>query len=259
MKYILRIIGVLGVLIFGAAFFFTFGVPGLVEGKAQEFIKQKIESETNEKIDSLSVVASESGLGKLASKLLKGQEAEVASLRSKLKEKTYEKTAAVIAEMSDLSCECRDTYAQRLKGNIELRISSLASANAKIVDFMKSKYMDVSKNLTQDLRIFTGSNLLMFVLLLVASLMKPKAVIQLFVPGLLLASSTLVCSYLYLFEQNWFFTIVYNDFLGFWYLAYVVALFLWLCDVVFNRARVTTRLVNYALQFIGSALQALPC
>lgn len=53
-----------------------------MEGKAQEFITQKIESETNEKIDSLSVIASESGLGKLASKLMKGQETEIDSLRS---------------------------------------------------------------------------------------------------------------------------------------------------------------------------------
>ena len=259
MKYILRIIGVLGVLIFGSALFFTFGVPAAAEGKAQEFIKSKIESETNERIDSLTMTASESSLGKLASKLLKGQEAEISSLKNKLKEKTYEKTAAVVAEMSDLSCECRDTYAQRLKENIEFRISSLAAANNKIVEFMKTKYMDISQRLTQDLQIFTGSNLLMFVLLLLASLMKPRAVIQLFVPGLLLATSTVICSYFYLFEQNWFFTIIYNDFLGFWYLVYVVAVFLWLCDIVFNKARVTTRVVNYGLQFLGSALQAVPC
>lgn len=259
MKYIMRVIGVLGALIFGLALFLTFGVPGLVEGEAREFIKTKIEMETNEKIDSLSLAATDSSFGKLASKLLKGQETEISDLRKKLKDKTYEKTAAVVAEMSDLSCECRDTYAQRIKESMELRISNLAAANTKIVDFMKTKYMDVSSNLTQDLRIFAGSNLLMFMLLLFASLMKPRAVIQLFVPGLLLATSTIVCSYFYLFEQNWFFTIIYNDFLGFWYLAYVVALFLWLCDVVFNKARVTTRIVNYALQFVGSALHAVPC
>ena len=66
----------------------------------------------------------------------------------------------------------------------------------------------------------------MFSLLLLASFLKPKAVIQLFVPGLLLVTSTLVCSYFYLFEQNWFFTIIYNDFLGRWYLAYAGGLFL---------------------------------
>lgn len=259
MKYTLKIIGVIGAVIFGAALFFSFGVPGAVEEKAHGLIKSEIESATNERIDSFSLAVSDSGIGKLASKLLKGQEAKISSLKEKLKEKTYERTAAVIAEMSDLSCECRDTYAQRLKSSMQLRISSLATANAKIMDFMKSKYMDISQNIMRDIRIFTGSNLAMFVLLLLASFTKPHAVIQLFVPGLLLATSTLVCSYFYLFQQNWFFTIIYNDFLGFWYLMYVAAVFLWLCDIVFNKARVTTRLVNFTLDVLGSALQASPC
>lgn len=259
MKYTLRIIGIIGALIFGLALFFTFGIPGVVEAKAQEFIKNKIQMETHEKIDSLSLAAADSSLGKLASRLLKGQEAEISNLKNKLKEKTYEKTAAVVAEMSDMNCECRNIYAQRLKDSMELRISSLSAANSKLLDFMKTKYMDISQGLTQDLRIFIGSNLLMFVFLLFASLMKPRAVIQLFVPGLLLAISTLVCSYFYLFQQNWFFTIIYNDFLGFWYLGYVLAVFLWLCDIVFNKARVTTRIVNYSLHILGSALQAVPC
>ena len=97
MKYTLRIIGIIGALVFGLAFFFTFNVPGVVEVKAQEFIKYKIEFETNKKIDSLSLAASDSTLGRLASKLLKNQEMEIVSLKSKLKEKTYERTAAVVA------------------------------------------------------------------------------------------------------------------------------------------------------------------
>lgn len=253
MKYTLKIIGVIGTLIFGVALFFTLGVPGVVEAKAQEFIKNRIQMETNEKIDSLSLATAESRLGKLASKLLKEQEGQVSALKKKLKEKTYEKTAAVVAEMSDLSCECRNKYAQRLKTGIELRIASLSAANSKILDFMKTKYMEVAQNLTKDLRIFAGSNLAMFLLLLLASFLKPRATVQLSVPGVLLATSTLVCSYFYLFQQNWFFTIIYNDFLGFWYLAYVLAVFLWLCDIVFNKARITTRLIDGIFNVLGSA------
>ncbi|MGR8935576.1 MAG: hypothetical protein ACU837_14470 [Gammaproteobacteria bacterium] len=259
MRIILGIIGLIGVLIFGTSFYFTYGVPGGVEEVAKDFIKERIEDETKERIDSLSLAASESTLRKLAVKMMKGREQEIEQLKIKLQEKAYEKTAAVIAEMRDLSCECRIKYAQRLKENLELRISGLEAMNEKLMGFMKSKYMQVVNNLTHELRIFTGSNLAMFTLLLLASFLKPKAVIQLFVPGLLLAVSTIICSYFYLFEQNWFFTIIYSDFLGFWYLGYVGGLFLWFCDIIFNKARVTTEIVNMVLNAIGSALQAVPC
>lgn len=258
MRIFLRTIGLLGFLIFGTAFGFTYGIPGGVEELAKNFIKQRIQEETTEKIDSISA-ASESKLGKLAIKIIKGHEEEIEYLKTRLHEKAYEKTAAVIAEMRDLSCECRIKYAQRLKEYMEFKVSKLEAMNEKLMEFMKSKYMEVANKLTQELRIFTGSNLALFTLLLATSFLKPQAVIQLFMPGLLLAASTLICSYFYLFEQNWFFTIIYNDFIGFGYLGYVVGLFLWFCDIIFNKALLTTKIVNWALQIIGSALQAVPC
>lgn len=259
MRIILRVAGLIGVLIFGTLFYFTYAMPEGVEEIASDFIKERIEKETREKIDSLSLAASESTLGKIALKAMKGREKEIEELKRNLREKAYEKTAAVIAEMRDLSCECRVKYALRLKENLELRISGLERMNEKLMGFMKSKYMEVVNKLTHDLRIFTGSNLAMFMLLLIASFLKPKAVIQLVVPGLLLAASTVICSYFYLFEQNWFFTIIYSDFLGLWYLAYVGGLFLWFCDIILNKARGTTVIVNMILNAIGSAVQAVPC
>ena len=259
MRIILRIIGLVGVLIFGTSFYFTYGVPGGVEEVAKDFIKERIEQETKKKIDSISITTPESALGRLAQSMIKANEQELAELKTRLQQEAHEKTAAVIAEMRDLSCECRIMYAQMLKENMELRISGLESMNEKITGFMKGKYMEVVNKLTQDLRIFTGSNLAMFFLLLLASFLKPKAVIQLFIPGLLLATSTITCSYFYLFEQNWLFTLIYSDFLGYWYLSYVGGLFLWLYDIMLNRARVTTKVVNAAANVIGSTLKAFPC
>ncbi len=90
----------------------------------------------------------------------------------------------------------------------------MQSANEAILEFMKSKYMGVVGKLTQDLRIFTGANLAVFVALLLLPIVKPQAIAHLFLPGILLVVSTLVCSYFYLFEQNWFFTIIYNDYVS---------------------------------------------
>jgi hypothetical protein len=98
-----------------------------------------------------------------------------------------------------------------------------------------------------------------FLLLLVVSYLKPRAIAQLFVPGALLVVATLICSYCYVFEQNWLLTIIYSDYLGFMYLGYLGIVFLFLCDIVLNRARVTTEIVNAILNAVGSAANVTPC
>jgi hypothetical protein len=123
---------------------------------------------------------------------------------------------------------------------------------------MKIKYMEVASELKRDIRIFSGSNLAIFILLVVVSFLKPAAMAHLFLPGMLLMTSTLICSFFYIFEQNWLMTIIYNDYLGFGYLGYVGVLFLFLCDIVFNSARITTQIINTILQAIGSAAQVMP-
>ena len=258
MKVALQIIGLVGAVIFGTAFWFTWGVPGYVEEAAKEFIKNKVEEETIEKIDLVAEEANENKLVQLAEKLLRDQEVEIDKLKDQLKNNVHEKLASVIAEMRDLSCECRILHAQRIKADIEFKINNLESANKKIIEFMKTKYMEVSNNLTKDLRIFTGSNLVIFIFLLLVSFLKPKAIAHLFLPGILLIISTLVCSYFYIFEQNWFFTLIYNDFIGFGYTAYIGILFLILCDIVFNKARITTEIINAILSAISNVIQVVP-
>jgi hypothetical protein len=53
--------------------------------------------------------------------------------------------------------------------------------------------------------------------------------------------------------------ILYNDYVGFGYLAYVGVLFAFICDIVFNKALVTTEILNAILQAIRRAVQALRC
>lgn len=259
MKVTIRMIGALGVILFGTAFIFTFHVPGGVEEIAKDFIKEKIEEKTREKIDSLSFAGTDSALSKLVQRLSKSKEQEITKLKNKLQDKVHEKTATVIAEMRDFDCKCREKYAQSVKRHTQFRIASLQSANDRLLSFMKSTYMNIVQNITLDLRFFSGSNLAIFILVLLLSFLKPKAIAHLFLPGILLVISTALSSYFYLFEQNWVFTIIYNDFLGFWYLVWIGLIFAILSDIVFNSARVTTQIINTIFEAIGSAFSLAPC
>jgi len=76
--------------------------------------------------------------------------------------------------------------------------------------------------------------------------------------GLMLLS-TVVSSYFYIFKQNWFYTVIYNDFVGYAYLMYLGLIFFFLCDIIFNKARIITEIVNMILNGIGSTLTAFTC
>jgi hypothetical protein len=117
---------------------------------------------------------------------------------------------------------------------------------------MQSGYLAVVADLTRDIRIFTASNSVAFLLLLLVSFLKPEAVRELFVPGVLLAISTLACTYLYVFEQDWLLTIVHGSYLGWAYAAWLALAFGFLCDIWLNQARVTARVTEGVVGGIGS-------
>ena len=260
MKITLRSIGLIGTVIFSILFATTLKVPGFVEEFAKDFIISEIKEKTNEKIESVKLATKDSKIAKFAEVLYKKNQQQIDKVKDQLKNKAYEKMAAVVAEMSDLSCECREKYSQNLKQGFEFKLGSLKSMNERLTDFMKHKYMEVSTELKRDIRIFTGSNAVIFFLLLIISFLKPQAIKHLFLPGILLFTATSICTFFYLFEQNWLLTIIYNNYYGFAYLGFVGFVFLLLCDIAFNKGRITTEIVNTIFNILGSAASALtPC
>lgn len=259
MKFTLRLIGLLGTVLFSVFLSLTYHIPGYVEALGKNFIREQIREKTDQKIDSLKLGKPDSLLGKVAGKIYEQNRKKIDSLKQKLKSQAHESLANVIAQMRDLDCECRDKWAAYIKRDYEIQLLNLEAMNEKLKDFMKIKYMEVSTELKRDVRIFTGSNLLIFSLIFLISFLKPRAVTHLFLPGILLVISTGICSYFYVFEQNWLLTIIYNDYIGMGYLVYLGILFLFLSDIVFNRGRVTTKILNGILEAIGQVGTVLPC
>jgi hypothetical protein len=255
----LRIVGLLGTIIFAAFFSFTYSIPGWVESFAADFIDHEVSELIDSRIDGFELPASDNTLSQIASALYQQNQQDVDRLKAALKDGAHEKMADALAQIRDMDCECRDKYAQVLADGFEFNIALLQLANDRIVDFIQGTYMEVVAELKHDIRIFTGTNTGIFLLLLLVSFLKPRAIAHLFLPGALLALATLVCTYFYIFEQNWLLTIIYGDYLGFAYLAYLGVVFLVLCDIVFNKGRITTRIVNAFLNAVGSATSLLPC
>jgi hypothetical protein len=255
----LRVIGAVGAAIFLTFFAFTYSVPGWVETFAADYIESKAQERIDASIDAIRPPESENALAQLAKSMYEKNEAQIEQYKLNLRDKVHEQWAAAIASVRDLDCECREKWEDWFEGGFNSNIALLNAANEKVSNFIHSSYMDVATELKRDIRIFTASNAVVFILLLLVSFLKPQAITHLFLPGILLLVSTLICSYFYIFEQNWLLTIIQSSYLGFAYLAWLGVVFLLLCDVVFNRGRVTSGIINSFLHAVGSALTVFPC
>ncbi|MGI9238912.1 MAG: hypothetical protein ACR2QZ_16050 [Woeseiaceae bacterium] len=258
-KLSLRSIGIIGALIFATFFGLTYSVPGWVEDFAADYIESEAELRIDQTIDAIRPPESDGALARLAQSMYEKNEAKIEQLKSNLRNEVHEQWATALAKIRDLDCECRQKYADVLEAGFKSNIALLQIANERIVEFIQSRYMEVANELKRDIRIFTASNALIFILLVLISFLKPTAITHLFLPGMLMAVSTLICSYFYIFEQNWLLTIIHSSYLGFAYLTWLGVVFLFLCDIVFNRGRITTEILNALLNIIGAAASVVPC
>lgn len=261
-KASLRAIGLFGSLLFIPLFIFTFLDPQAIEKTGRTFIEYQLEAEVSKKVDGISLPKAsqlELALGNKAKELREQTEQKIEKLKLQLKNDAPEMIAQQLRALKDLDCECRTKWAARIRSIKLNQLLSLEVAKQKLTDFTQAKYMEIVSNLTADVRIFLGSNAILFLMILLISFTKPQAISHLLFPSILMVISTAICSYFYLFEQNWFYTIIYNDYTGFAFVGYLIFVFAFLCDIAFNRAKVTTQVINGFLNIIGSAASLVPC
>ncbi|WP_086932934.1 hypothetical protein [Agarilytica rhodophyticola] len=255
MSITLRTIGLFGILIFGILFSITFVSPGVIEDSMKGFVKYQIEKEVRQTYKSLV----DSSVSVKARSIAKTLEVESDKIRENLDNNLPEKIASVIASMCGYDCERKNALAQSITSDYFKRLKKIKIAHGTLNDLIKGKYIEIIGNLKTDLRIFLGSNFSMFFILLVVSFAKSKAIVHLFLPGLLLTFATIIASSIYIYGQDWFYTILYNDYIGFSYLAYLSITFGFLIDIVLNKARITTETINGIASALGSSIWVIPC
>lgn len=257
MRLSLRLIGLAGVMIFGAALALSYLSPIHVERAARGFIQNQIERQLVAELGIAPDKARETRAGRLAEALAERHNAEIDALRARLSTGLNAQIAAAVARMQDLSCECRERMRRGLDAAAELRISTLERAEPQLRRVIEGKYSEIVADVLRDLRIFTGANLIAFLLLLSLSVVKPNRLRQLFVPGILLGAAAATASAFYLFGQNWFFTLLYADYVGWTYGAWLILIFALFCDIALFKAKVTTRIVDAVFSVLGKA--PIPC
>jgi hypothetical protein len=251
MRIFVGIVSILGVLVFGAAFVASYVNPTFVESIGREVVRREVEHRVDEKIASLE----NTRIVSLAERMLGRNKMDIAKTRQLIEGGLPQKIAAVIAEMRNANCPCRNKIERTVVGFFNSHVDELKSLDERLTELIRSKYLDVAAALTREFRIFTGANAIVFALLGLTVLLRKQATVQLILPTIVLLGAASIVGYLYLFQQNWLHTIVFGDYVGLAYFGYLGVAVLFLADIAFNRARVIATLFGG----VAGAVPVLPC
>ncbi|HJU38051.1 MAG TPA: hypothetical protein VJ724_00660 [Tahibacter sp.] len=249
MRQLILVVSFIGLALFASLFALSYTNPLAIERGAREVVRLEIERRVGEKIDALT----NSRIAAFAERALAQTDVDVADARRVLRDDVPQKIADVVANMTDPDCACRERIAGYLRASANERLASLGQLRTRLGGVIESAYAHVAASLMREFRIFTGANALAFALLALTTVVRRRAALQTVLPAVAIVGAVVVVGSLYLFRQNWLHTVVFNDYVGFAYAAWLAVAALLLADILMNRARVTTRIVDAMLDVVGSA------
>jgi len=97
-------------------------------------------------------------------------------------------------------------------------------------------------------------NIFAFFLIFILAWVRPTARFHLLLPAGLSLIFTVLTICLYIFGQNWFYTLMMGSFWGFAYLAYMGIVLVFTVDVALNHGRITSGILN-----VVSSVPIVPC
>jgi hypothetical protein len=244
-----------GTLLFGIPFVISWLNPIWIERIASTAVRFEVEREAGERVDALSG----SPIVGLAQRGLRRTDADIEHTREAIRREVPANVARVVAGMLDPDCACRTRLTSAFDAGARQHLLSLSQLRARLESLIESAYANVRGKLLREFRIFTASNAAALAMLGAATLIRRKAGLQLVLPAAALAGGVVVTAGLYLFEQDWLHTVLFNDYLGLAYVGWLGVVVLLLADILANRARVSTCVVNGMLQLVGAAVAAVPC
>ncbi len=135
MNTTLRLIGIVGMSLFGLLFLVTFTSPEKIEESAKVFVKSQIEKEVREKQQTIANSTAAEAALIIAGKL--GLEKE--RIQSSLDDNLPEKIASILASMCGYDCEKKKLLAQSISTTYLERIKNIQIAERTLSDLVRDK------------------------------------------------------------------------------------------------------------------------
>ncbi|WP_182417803.1 hypothetical protein [Bartonella sp. HY038] len=255
MRKIAYLMSIIGSLFFLIVFLASFTMPFLIENWGKVLIVGEVQSRVEKTVKR----AFDSKVGNYVARRTNLNEARIAAIDKLLKTTLPTKVKEISARMRDPDCTCRAIFnALKTKSLITERFN-LQNINEKLTNLIEVKYAEVTSGLIKETRIFSSANLLVFLALGLITWLRPRANIHLVLPMIILLGSALLVGYFYLFQQDWMHTIIFNDFVGFAYYAYLSIAIFWLIDILCWHGFITRIVLEFISSLFSLAVSILPC
>ena len=246
------LLGLVGAVVFGGALLVSFTQPLLIERAMREVLRVEVERRVGEALEG----PADASLAALARFARAQSDPQARYIIQAIRDELPRRVEDVVEKMLDPNCFCRQRMASAAE---EAGLGNWMQRRGRLRHFIEAAYGHVNRQMMREFRIFTGSNAVAFALLALVAFVRRKANAQLLLPALVLVGAVALTGGLYVFNQDWLHTIVFGDYLGWGYAAYLSCTALLLADILLNRARVSTHIVNAVGSVIGSAATAVPC
>lgn len=271
MKKFLISISIVGTLLFGAVFGLTYMDPERVEKSARGWVAQEIERKIKDDFPQLFPPEAKEKGAQVFQKLQGHLKKDIAKLRKIL----FSDLPDRIAESVARSCVCRmknkdreevrrkhEETRSRVKSLVVGILKNKINKNLTLIDhaedMIQGHYLETIEQLMFDLRIFSGTNSLLCILILLIMSVKAGQERPLMLAGGILTAVTLVSSAIYIFGQNWFYTLMFNDYMGWGYVTLVGVILGLLLDIVFNKGRICSLIMEAIGQALGAIASVCP-
>jgi hypothetical protein len=227
-----RVISIIGLLSFGGLLLLATLAPAHFEQAARSFVTAEVRAQLGPVLDSKAGQKLKAAYGAWKAR----GNADPAGSEVDPVPEVAKQLAAIIDGLCHFSCAEKQKLETTIETGLRGTLSRLVAERDKFVTLAKNKYKEIVTKLRRDFIIFAASNVGIFAVLLAATFIGPRAYRALMLPAVLLTISTLISASIYIFGQNWFFTILYDDYVGYGYLAYVMFIFAFFLCVVYVRA-----------------------
>ena len=251
-RWISFFIGLLGLIVCASALMMIVTQPDAVEARTQHFVVNEVEKGTRAALKE----TESDGLAKTAmQRLARKYDDQAFILQHGIADRVPLIVATILAERCKGDCPEADTLEDIGLSLVLGKAMELEVKGATLREFVAERYDRTISGLMLDLKIFTFVNAMAFALVLLLSAAKGQTIARpLLKLTLMIAASVLISSYFYLFGQDWFSTILLNQYVGWAYLLWMLLLLGLLIDIGFLRGMIS----NWIISAIGAAFSALP-
>jgi hypothetical protein len=243
---ILRVVSAAGFLLFATLLGALVASPESLERRAKEEVVQRLRAEVLQKYPALGRLGDFEGAAE-------NLRTRAARARRFLQSQGPDLVAAWLSQLCRHDCPDETEMASLVRDIVRERLRTLEIGLDRLHQWAQGRYDQLVGEILYDLRIFAGTNTLMFLLAFIGAYFAKAPPPVLTIVSAALVAAAVAGTVLYLFAQNWLQTLIFSDYVGTTYIVWVGLILGVGLDLLLNRARLVDAFVNA----VGGAVSAI--